>query len=693
VFEVGQLLPEQFDYAIDLLEGFPELLPGTTESPDYYATYSYALIMQSEALLHFPNHALAPQWRWGLAYNYAQVGDARSSLIYAALIAQALTTNQATLDNLAGWVQQNDPRLELSILPENPVADNRSNALLEVKTWGGSIFLWLVETSTATAIYALSAETNFSNPTVSQLLWGDLNGDGFNELLIFTPGPEPQRVYYPAIFDLTESPPQEIAYRPNRFFEIGLENEYQWRVVDAQDLVTLQFEAIVYPPCPVTITHNYQWTGQWIEQTQANYNVQPTTRLLEYCDLLVNQASSVWGPAAAIQIMQKLLPDWPPKTTNGRTFALDEHDKWRYRLGIDYAQIGNIPFADAYFEEILESPVIPGSRWITPAREFRRNLDTPAKRYQACKKSVFCDERLALQNWIASLAPNEVQNALYLLSGGGVFIRFTDEFDFEGDGIPERWITLQHNLTERLEFWILVTTDTGVRGLFVDTVETHQPTLTRYTNRDGQSFVWIGSQQSFHIERFPNTSEAIIRLLPASYYYADYTNQLAADSLQALLAGFFPASVRNELVYHQESDQFICMNKEDCARFYYALGLAAELSGWDELAVDSYLKIWWDSFESPFATIARLKLAYKPGFGPPPTVTPTPTNTYTPTSTATSTPTLTPTPTHTFTLSPSPTPTQSLTPTASHTPDPANSPTPTTPTATIPASTPPTPYP
>jgi hypothetical protein len=159
----------------------------------------------------------------------------------------------------------------------------------------------------------------------------------------------------------------------------------------------------------------------------------------------------------------------------------------------------------------------------------------------------------------------------------------------------------------------------------------------------------------------------VIELLPTSYYYTDLTNQIAQSSLDSLLAGVSPGPIRDELIDHLNSSDFVCLNKEDCARYYYSLGLAAELMGDVELAVDAFLKIWWDSFESPFTTIARLKLAYKPGFGPIPTLTYTPTPTYTPTSTrtATSTPTATHTedPNRTYT----PTPTSSSTPTPTNT--------------------------
>ncbi|MBU0510260.1 MAG: hypothetical protein KJ638_00970, partial [Chloroflexi bacterium] len=689
-FRVADWSPNQFNYAIALMEGYPENLPRTdsTEEAEYYAAFYCAAVMQSEALLNYPNVPAAAGWRWGLAYNLARTGDPRSNLQYAALLTQALNSGKASPENLADWVRLQDPRLTITSPSPPNLGEGSTGQLLELNTTGGSAFLWLAESTSGYTVYSLSSEIDFPNQAQSETFWGDLTRDRVDELIIFTLGPQPRKLYFPRVFDLTKTPPKELYFAPNQGFEIGLENEYQWAAVqNAQGSANLQFAATVYPPCPVTITHTYRWTGQSLERTLADYDLRPISSLLSYCEPLVGQAAGVWGPEAAIPIMETLLPDWPPPQSS---FALDAHDEWRYRLGIYHALMGNTEAAEAYLGGIIDSPAVAGSRWITPAREFMADSRTPAGLYQACVDASFCDPRLALQNWVASLPPEEAGNVLYHLGSGGVAIRYTHSFDFEGDGNPERWFTFRHKVSGRLEFWIVVETEEGAQALFVDTVDTNQPTLTRYTNHEGQSIVWLGSQQSFRLERFPNTNEVSISLLPPSYFYADLTNQITDNAMRSLLSGFSALIIRTELIDLYESDSFACLNSEDCAHFAYALGLASELSGDEETAVEAYLTLWWDYFESPFTTIARLKLAYKPGYGPPPTFTPTPTitPTYTPTQTPTSTPTETPTVTNT--IDPNVTPTITLTPSItptpifSYTPSPTSTVTPTpTDTATI----------
>jgi len=275
-----------------------------------------------------------------------------------------------------------------------------------------------------------------------------------------------------------------------------------------------------------------------------------------------------------------------------------------------------------------------------------------------------------------------------------VSVRYSNQFDFEGDGSPERWFTIRHRETDRLELWILSLTEAGAQMLFVDTIETSAPTLTRYTNLKGRTYVWIGSQQSFSLVRYSDVTEASITYLPPSYYYAEITNQLSKESIDALLSGYSPSLIQEKLVDHLEDPTFVCLNKEDCARFYFALGLAAELSGEEGLAIENYLKIWWDSFESPFTTITRMKLVYKPGYGPIPTPTISPTASLTPRPTITFTPihSPTPSPTGSGTVTNTPTATFTEDPNMTYTPTPSYTPT-STPTSTSTSTSTLDPYP
>jgi hypothetical protein len=692
-FNLVGLSPAQYDYAIALMEGVPEILPEGSKNEDYYKSFYHAAVMQSDALRQWPSDQRAASWRWGLAYNLARIGDERSSILYAGYLEQAINEMLVSRTDLPKWVEMQDDRVSIEIREVPALQENIRNELIDLKTPGGSIYLWLVETSDKTAVYPISDETDFRYSEESNVSWDDMNGDGVKELIIFTPSSDNRFTKFPRIFDMVQTLPRELAFKPDQVFEIGLDNEYNWNTKqNDQGYFDLEMISVVYPPCPVTITHRYQWTGRWFVRNGEDYAVQPVTQLLEYCELIVDQASNVWNVSAAIQIMEELLPDWPPATTTQKTYPLDAHDDWRYRLGVYHALTGNLEVSRQYFEGIIQSPITPDSRWVKYARDFMTDFETPEGLYKSCVDSEVCNPRIAMINWVASIEPENAENTEYYLKWGGVSIRYSNQFDFEGDGSSERWFTIRHRETDRLELWILSSTEAGAQLLFVDTIETSAPTLTRYTNLTGQTYVWIGSQQSFSLVRHSGIPEASITLLPPSYYYAEITNQLAKESIDALLSGYSPSLIQETLIDHLEDPTFVCLNKEDCARFYFALGLAAELSGEDPLAIENYLKIWWDSFESPFTTIVRMKLAYKPGYGPipTPTISPTVSNTPIPTTTLTPINSPTPTPTGSETATSTPTATYTEDPNMTYTPTPSQTSTP-TPTSTPTSTT--NPYP
>jgi hypothetical protein len=181
----------------------------------------------------------------------------------------------------------------------------------------------------------------------------------------------------------------------------------------------------------------------------------------------------------------------------------------------------------------------------------------------------------------------------------------------------------------------------------------------------------LNAQQSFSLGRFQDTDEVYIIRYAPSYFYSDFTLEAVDSAVNALLSGASPLPIRDQLVELRRSENFACLTDNDCAYFNYVLGLANQLGLDEEGAVNSYVLIWNEYPNTPFAYMARLKLTYKPGFGPPPTFTPTPTITNTPTQT----PSITPTPTSTITPGPSPTPTDTATPTQTYTPGPSPTPT------------------
>ena len=119
-----------------------------------------------------------------------------------------------------------------------------------------------------------------------------------------------------------------------------------------------------------------------------------------------------------------------------------------------------------------------------------------------------------------------------------------------------------------------------------------------------------------------------------------------------LFTGTSPELVLDDLLALQESPGLLCRSTWSCDEYYYLVGLAAELAGKRNVAVEYYLKLWRDYSNSPYTTMARLKLietvlrftstAAVTAGSPTPTVSGTPPTTTAILGTATKTPTVTP---------------------------------------------------
>jgi hypothetical protein len=205
--------------------------------------------------------------------------------------------------------------------------------------------------------------------------------------------------------------------------------------------------------------------------------------------------------------------------------------------------------------------------------------------------------------------------------------------------------------------------------------------------------------------RLPDTQEPYLLDVPLRKEYPSRFFVPLGDLERRLLSGESPEQIQEELLDLQEFPGLLCEPTWTCDSYYYLLGLASELAGDTDEALDNYLALWLNYSKSPFTTMARLKLE---GTQPIPTATlsPTPTLPVTPSPTlpASLTPTVTgtpptATPTVTGTL---PTPTVTGTPPTATPTLTGTSPTATpsrTPTATLGsgyppvATTPPYPYP
>jgi hypothetical protein len=636
--------PELADRLIELMQAYPRTLSAFARGEDnagFYEAFNYAIFAQREALMRFPTANQADNWLWNLAINLARTGDPDAGTIFAILITNELNRGSLDLNDLESIGGQMDPEVQIDLTALNPSAGTISSNIVKVAIAdSGAAIFWLLERSNGYDSFPLTSQFDFIHPTSVDFFIGDVTRDGEPEIVIYRSVlPDNQIYVLPRVFQLGTQPPEELFFKPVDPPKISPDFQVHWEAIQATNEVGgLQFIDTLFPACPVTIRHMYEWNGTSFQFLKADYTVDPDKQLLNFCEVVANHAIQTWGPGPTIQIMETILPLWPPeRTREGNPYPQDALDEWRFRLGIYHALDGNISRAKEYLEGITTNPATPNSRWISPADQFLESYQIQRDIYRACLTTDFCDPHRALQSVVATFKMDDYANALQVLNQAGLLIRSSGFFDFDQDGSTERWLIIKVNEQAIPEFWILAKDNGQVKALFVDQMDENQPRITLVDPGQEPPIVQIGNETTFILQS--GTAGPQLRTVkPVRVFSVDLT-QVQLDAIESdLLAGEDPTEMRQQLLDLEGSSFFTC-NILICPEFQYLLGLANELTGNQAAAVDSFLEVWDQFPRSPFATMARFKLE---GLIPTPTPTLSPTPTSTPTPTLSMTPTITP---------------------------------------------------
>lgn len=652
------------------MEAYPNSLSTYTRGEDnsgYYAAFKYAILAQREALLRFPNADEADDWLYGLAYNYAKTGNPKAGSLYTNLITRELNDKKLRIDELFAWGNRLTPPLTIEKYPLMTLPGQLSNNLIKMSIpEHGSAFFWLIEKPSSFESYPLTSDFDFSHSMGVNFFIADITNDSATDTAIFrSPLPDSLQPPLPRLFSLAFQPPVELYFEPQPVPDVapGFHNNWEPTSGDAK-LENLQFSDTVFPPCPVNVRHTYIWDGNQFEFSRAYYQIESDPTLLGYCTLVIDYSIQAWGLSTTVQLMESLLPIWPPKTTlEGTPYRPDALDEWRYRLGIYHALLGDSDQASEYLNSLVDNPTSPTSEWITPAQKFLNTYQDQRDIYKSCLTLPYCDPDLALKSLVSTFSEDDYASAIVLLETAGLTIRSSGYFDFNHDGSSERWIIIRHQPTDKPEFWILDQSSLGVKAIFIDYIENNHPRVSYVEPVQDPPIVRIDPEITFILQQSIDNQEPYIQFItPKVTYAVDLTKQKLSESEESLLTGIDPAQIKKDLLTLEGSQFFTC-DYITCPHFLYLLGLSNELAGDETNAVNAYLDLWREYPRSPYTIMARLKLQ---GLTLPPTQTPTPLPTQTISTSPTPGGTLTPPtptligtqPTMTSTMTPSPTSTE-----------------------------------
>ncbi len=649
----------QQDRTIELLKANALLKPSE-------AAFRALAFVEGEAYLRFPQALESTSWRWDRAFNLLRINDPQGIKLYSDLISSGITSGQVRASDLPAWFALYETRLDLQISSLDPQPGELGRELVEL-IGNGTAYLWLIETPAGTSIYPLLNDLNFDQPHENTYLYDDLTGDTTPELVIYrNTDPNGTSLVEPHIFDLSVIQPVELPIQDQIPVDFGVSIQMTAeKVAGIQGENQLQVTYTLLPACPAYVSQQYQWNGSEFTVTPLDYKLVPSPDNLAFCAVVLDQAISNWGPEAAINVASAMLELWPPETdTQGHPFPPDAYDQLRFRLAVLYALADQPDEAIRIMSEIISTPIVSDSEWVTPAEQFIRLYSSPADVFTACQQTPFCNLRDALRTSVQNSTTKDPALAIQYLQNHGVTIRSSGLLDFDGDGQIEHWLIIQPKPENKLEFWILnPMPDEQIQAVFVQVLEAG--TFLPYIHEPAGSIpvIEFELQKGFIFKHITGSGEAYIQWVDVEFARPSIIQDGYIGAVNSLFDGAEPMTIRGKLLELYNSPRFKgdCIAFNICDQFHYALALANDLAGEQGSAIDEYLWVWRNYGSSPFTTMARLKLDYFPL--PTYTRTPIPTNTVAPTRTPTlsPTPTLTRTPTATRTPTSTPTPTNTVT--------------------------------
>lgn len=652
---------------VELIQDYPNTLSPSGRGEDdsnYNNAFTFAIVAQNEALLRFPESRYAAQWRWQQALNYARLGDPKAGDAFASLIEIGLNGHQTSVAELPQWIARFPLPMQATLTSLRPLRGVLAIHLLELSGRGSAFFL-VAETAAAFKVYPLLIGFDFSTakapstlavePPRYQAFRADLTADGVEEIVIYLVNPQAVKwLALPSVFDLSSFPPQELSFDPIRSpFQIGMSYRNAWNVNTKDNgQKVLAFSARLFPTCPLDLQREYTWDGNTFQPLTTTVQLYPYADTLSYCGFLVEHATNVWGREVALQLMDTLLPLWPPKLDpSGKPYPPDAKDEWRFRRAVYLAELGEFDAAHAALEDLLSNPSITSSRWLAAAQAFRQAYRSPDDLYRACLTTTFCRAGEVLANLLEHQKTRQVSDLLSFMNRIGVIRRASGYFDLDGDGSKELWFALQHRAGEKLEVWALFPTANRFDAVPLEQVENQTPTLSYFDPNAIPPLVLLNQRQAFRVLRSPSDRRPYLESVELPRYFPDKFKEALHKLEDELFQGAEPAQIHRSLLELQQFPGLLCRATWSCDRYYYLLGLSAELSGDQNAAVAAYYRLWMDYSKSPFTTMARLKLRQlsTPTFTPTSTPTATPSPTFAPiTPTATSVVPQTPVATPTF---------------------------------------------
>jgi hypothetical protein len=595
----------------------------------YYTVYGQAdwdhlhgalAFAEEEALLRFPSSPRAESWRWDHCYNlalssgFAEGPEASEFGCYQSLFVPALDQGLIAPDDLAAWFSLHERRIGITVTELEAPPRREAAWLVQL---GGDGFTaqanaLLVQGSEGFELQGLVSYLFYLREADSHVTVVDLTGDSFPELVVSYGAAYCCGVFADHyIFSFEHTPAQRLRIAAADGERSSLLH------LDSGELIPLQegdegpgFVFVTTPhdpyrgPCNFARRETYLWNGIAFELAETEYETVASFEYqdAEFCDEVF---SLIRDPGEVLVAAQVFAYQRPPL------------DELRYRLAEDRARRGEVAPALEGFSAILanaDDALDPS--FLEAAEAFVAGYRTVSDHYRICARVAVCDPQAALRSAAERIPAMAYPRALDVLRDEGVPILAEGLFDFDSDGSYDLWAVVRHPGHSNLEFWVVMNGPTGPQALYVADTSTVNPRLEYASIRGLGLVVMLDRSHAFGVIWTSETAHILADdfrsydLEPTRCY--DLILETTREAARQLLGGNDPSTVASWLMNLPDRD---CADFGDAMGFdsyYYTLGLAHELAGSEQAAVEAYLELWRSLPSSPYAVMARSKLVTVP---------------------------------------------------------------------------------
>jgi len=622
--------PTQADFLVDQIAGYLSSIENNPEYAgvygysNYLEQYKYLAFIESEALLRFPDAQQAESWKWDLCYNlalsyqYAESTEAPELPCYSKLIASGLNTGKTDITHISDWFRANESRVSFKINSTDPPPGFTSSHLILLDN--NAVLLLLEKNGVFQAAGLMSSMFFFRESQLNYQLI-DLTGDNFPELVL-----DFDRAYccgsasVQFIYNLSLGSPVQLSFLNLGGISSSVGSEYDSSITSLKDdgkaglLFKSNYGNPLDEPCNLKKYDKYFWNGSQFELVDTWFGIDPPDEYdeKELCQFAINLATN---PTELLVIVQSIQQNHPSETSAYREIIY-------FYLGEYYAQIGDWEKANEYFSLVVAEPGDNTSEWKKSAQQFLDNNKSGYSFYLLCSKISQCNIQNALRQFIETTKPESFPLIIEKLNEIGVPIKNTGIYDFDGDGIFEQWLVVQHPGNQEKEFWILVRGNTKIYALSIAGITENKPEIINFINRGKNTFELSQNGRTIYsLEKLGISGQPYILVAeqPSNtgdsneppYYSQTIWAQAIEDIASKVLTGSDLAQENKILLSLENSKVYGCENYA-CDELYYLLGLTNELLGEKQAAVDAYLQLWKNYPDSPYSIMVRSKLIALP---------------------------------------------------------------------------------